>query len=462
MPALVIAAAPRGVRAVLVAIAETSGGRSVSEFFEIAYATVNKGLCVFTGTGFSKAISKNKAPGWQELLEGLCEGCADATALKKVLFPASGKNPLSLEESAQVLSIELLKSGRSIHQDIAEAVGKVKLKGDNSSVKAFCESQCFQVVTTNYDKLIEELCGEKDCQTLTPGLPVPRSPARVKVYHVHGSIDVPETMVVTADDYFRFLNSESYFSRKLSTILHENTVVILGYSLGDTNLKAIISDYNSVARSHTIGSNIFLVSRGAVPKPIKDYYSNCYGIRVIDEMDVSDFFDNLNSQIDAAKDCLEGSIENIKKVVGGGHSFTPKYLSIERSFYEIVSSLSAAGFSLGDKNVVAMFGDIIEKKTDLTRANGAWEQYTHLANWLIYLASILEIGGTSIEKEFLKSVKRSMETMSKDLKLGYSWHAYKAWRAKWDGIAPKNRNLIKDHITSKAPEEDALAIVNLG
>lgn len=434
----------------------------MSEFFEIAYAAVNNGLCLFTGTGFSKAVSENHAPSWQGLLEGLCNQCTDPPKIKESLFPSSGLNPLALEESAQVLAIELQKKGKNIHQEIADIIRNIKLSGGNRSVETFCRNQSFQVVTTNYDKLFEQLSGEADCQSLTPGLPIPRSLARVKVYHIHGSVDVPEKMVVTADDYFNFLNIESYFSRKLSTILHENTVVILGYSLGDTNLKAILSDYKSFARNHVISSNIFFVSRSVVDRPIKDYYSICYGIRVIDNMEINDFFDAIESELVAAKECAESAVNNIKNVVGGDHHFTKKYLRLEKSFYEIVSSISAAGYSIENKGVVNMFGDIIKAKSKLSSETGAWEQYTHLANWLIYIASILEMKSTSIEETFLKAVKKSMEMMSKELKLGYSWQAYKSWRAKWDGITPTNRNLIREHILEKSDWPDAFSIVNLG
>ena len=212
----------------------------MSEFFEIAYAAASNQLCLFTGTGFSKAVSDNEAPSWQGLLETICDVAPDPLGLKAALFPKNGQNPLSLEEAAQVISIELLKCGKSIHEEIAAKTGALTLKGDNSVIADFLSKRSFKVVTTNYDKLLESLSGEKDCHSLTPGLPIPRSQSRVKIYHVHGSIDSQVNMVVTSDDYFRFINSESYFSRKLSTVLHENTVVILGYSLGDTNLKAII------------------------------------------------------------------------------------------------------------------------------------------------------------------------------------------------------------------------------
>jgi hypothetical protein len=81
----------------------------MSEFFEIAYAAVTNRLCLFTGTGFSKAVTENDAPSWQGLLETICDMCDGSDSLKKSLFPSDGKNPLSLEESAQVISIELLK-----------------------------------------------------------------------------------------------------------------------------------------------------------------------------------------------------------------------------------------------------------------------------------------------------------------------------------------------------------------
>jgi hypothetical protein len=434
----------------------------MSVFFEIAYAAVNNGLCLFTGTGFSKAVSDNEAPSWQGLLEDLCDQCTEPQKIKDSLFPDDRKIPLSLEEAAQVLSIELSKNEKIIHHEIADIIRRVELSGDNSTVEEFCKKQKFTVVTTNYDKLMEQLCDEADCQSLTPGLPVPRSPSRVKVYHIHGSVDVPENMVVTADDYFGFLNSESYFSRKMSTILHENTVVILGYSLGDTNLKAILSDYKGFSKNHVIGSNIFLVSRTVVDRPIKDYYSNCYGIRVIDNTDVEQFFNAVKKELEAAEKCAESSFKNIKKVVEKNHHFTEKYLTLENSFYEIVSSISATGYSLEHQGVVKMFGDIIEAKSSLTAQTGAWEQYTHLANWLIYIASILEIGSTSIEGKFLKAVQKSMESMSKELKLGYSWHAYRAWRAKWDGIIPTNRRLIRDYMVKNTTFTDAISIVNLG
>jgi hypothetical protein len=267
-------------------------------------------------------------------------------------------------------------------------------------------------------------------------------------------------MVVTSEDYFNFINGDSYFSRKLSTVLHENTVVILGYSLGDTNLKAIISDYKGFSKSHVIGSNIFFVSRSKVDQHIKDYYAHSYGIRVLDEIDIHGFFKELNEKIPKAEGIAEKSLKSLRKVVYDGRHFKDTYIKLDDSFYRIVSALSAEGLSLNDKRVVAMLGDVIEAKKKLTLENNAWEQYEQLAGWLAYLGSIFEVSGTSIEDVYLTAVLRSMETMRKGTYIGYSWHAYKVWRKRWPSIIASNRLLIKKHIEAETTWPDALAIVN--
>lgn len=432
----------------------------MSEFFEIAYAASSGRLCLFTGTGFSKAVTENYAPSWQGLLELMCDMTNDPDALKKALFPQNVPHPLSLEESAQVISLELSKKNISIHDEISKVIKKIKLSGNNAVISNFLSKRSFEVITTNYDKLMEELSNDSECHSLTPGLPIPRSPARVQVYHVHGSIDSPSNMVVTSDDYFKFIHAESYFSRKLSTVLHENTVVIIGYSLGDANLKSIISDYQGFSKNHVISSNIFLISRSKVDQHIKDYYSHCYGIRVIDNLSTHDFFQKVADNMQDAEKCREMSIKSLNSVLYHNHEFTDDHLRIENSFFEIISALGAIGKSINDKAVVSAIGKIIETKIRLTQEPGAWIQYEHLARWLIYLATILELKGKTIEPIYLSATLHSMNSMRKGQFLGYSWHAYTAWNTGWAKIISANRSIIKNHIEDKTDWPDALSVVN--
>lgn len=379
--------------------------------------------------------------------------------IKAALFPAGGPNPLPLDEAAQIIEIELQRVGKSVHEEIATLIRSLTLVGDNKPITDFAQTNTFEVVTTNYDKLFQQLASGVGPQTITPGLPIPRSSAKVQVYHVHGSIDSPRNMVVTSDDYFRFLNSDSYFAKKLSTILHENTVVILGYSLGDTNLKTILSDYKGFSRTNVIGGNIFLVSRSAVDQHIKDYYAHSFAIRVIDQTDIHAFFQHVNAALPDATKCAETSKSNIKKVLYEKHTFTDDYLQIESSFFEIVASISAIGVSLNSADVVKLFGVIVDKKISFTNSYGAWSQYTHLAIWLAYLASLIDLSGTSIQGNFLVATLRSMEAMSKGQERGYSWQAYRTWSSSWSSIMPSNRQLIRTHIEAGAKRPDALELV---
>ncbi len=430
-----------------------------NEYLEIAYAAALGQLCFFTGTGFSKAVTEDRAPSWQGLLESVCAAAQDPSALQASLFPGGKVGVLSLEETAQIISIELAKTGKSIHQEISTIIGSLHPSGDNSHVNDFISKRSFTVVTTNYDKLLEEMAGASECQSMTPGMPIPRAESRIKVYHVHGSIDCAKEMVVTSDDYFRFINIDSYFSRKLSVSLHENTVVILGYSLGDTNLKAIFSDYKVFSRTNVIGSNIFLVSRTATNQYVKDYYAHCYGIRVIDRTEISSFFKSLNEALPDAESKAGESIENIRKVIFDKHEFTEGYLRSETSFFEIIASLAATGLNINNKRVVKSIGQIIKTKIELTGENNAWAQYAQLARWLAYLATILDLNGTPIEQTFLDATLRSMNSMSNRYKLGYSWEAYLSWSSHWPGILATNRALIRRHIEASSTWADALAVV---
>ena len=179
----------------------------------------------------------------------------------------------------------LRNKDKNIYFEISSIIQKLKLseQSDIKNIKNFFRNQKFHLITTNYDKLAESLV-EDDFHSLSPGKPIPKSSAKTKIYHIHGSIDFPNDMVVTAEDYFKFINYESYFSRKLSVCLHENLVVILGYSLSDTNLKAIINEYKGFSSKQYIPSNIIFVSRQKTSQPTKDYYLSCFGIIFIDSM----------------------------------------------------------------------------------------------------------------------------------------------------------------------------------
>lgn len=379
---------------------------------------------------------------------------------KETLFPEAG-HALNLDEIAQVIEIKLRKLGENLHESVAEHISALALECDLPKTREFFTKETVRVVTTNYDKLLEELAGE-DSLSVAPGLPVPRSDSRVKVLHVHGSVNAPSKMVVTSDDYFRFMEKDSYFSRKTSSLIHENTVVIFGYSLSDTNLKALFNEQLGFVREHRVSSNIFFVSRGAVTQEVIDYYYRCYGIRVIQNTTVEHFFETLSSLIPSAKKRFPRSIKNYKGVFQAGKQFKDERIREEESFFEIVASMGAMGSSLDAPEVVSTFDDVISRKQVFAKEPDQWDQYVQLAKWLVYLGSVLEIRETSIENTFLKAVEFSLDRMSKKQKLGYSWHAHTVWDEGWSKISADNRSLIAEHIANVGTNVDGTNIVARG
>jgi hypothetical protein len=71
------------------------------------------------------------------------------------------------------------------------------------------------------------------------------TPADPLVYHLHGHYEVPQSMVLTEDDYLEFLvrlnrdASERLLPSVIRTALAENSLLFVGYSLSDLNFQVL-------------------------------------------------------------------------------------------------------------------------------------------------------------------------------------------------------------------------------
>ncbi|MEN9985182.1 MAG: hypothetical protein RI925_684, partial [Pseudomonadota bacterium] len=404
----------------------------MSVFFEIAYAAANKRLCFFLGAGFSKELTQGHAPSWDMLLKQLCDLLKDSEKTKEDLFSGSKKGQLlTFEEIGQILALEFKRQKMNLHEEAARLISRLTLKGDNRLVKNFLCRHSPHVITTNYDLLIEKLLGD-EAVSISPGLPVPRISGKTKIYHVHGSINAPAHIVITSDDYFKFISNEGYFSRKLSTMLHENTVVIMGYSMGDVNLKAIINEHRRLSIGHNPGGNIFFVSRASVNQQIKNYYFECYGVTVVDDVDVKGFFRKTNKHIKRVEEFISTSIQDIDNVLVLGHEFVDDFIWIESSFYIIISAIHCTTHRFNEEKTLNAISDILCKKIGLaSMPYGSWHHCAHLSGWIIRLGEMMRIKGSLLEGVFLEAADLTMSNMSKENKIGFSWKAYHEWSNGW-------------------------------
>ncbi|MFM5215642.1 SIR2 family protein [Aeromonas hydrophila] len=406
-------------------------------------------------------ITNLKAPNWLNLLKECAKHIEDGDKLIEQLFP-NNKPVMPLEECASIIQVKLHSEGKCLHTEIAKIIRKLKLGKVTDNLKKFVgDFPNLKFITTNYDLLIEkELLKDKESTTYSIGYPVNRQPKGVQIYHVHGSIKHPKKMVVTADDYFRFINRPDYFSKKVQTLIEENTTVIIGYSLGDINFRAILNNQRS-NRIHDINrQNLFFLSRSKVDQNVKDYYDRSYGLRVIDNTEIDDFISEILDKHNEIKDRVAKSRNLLMRVLEGKKRFTDVYLKKGDSFFEIVATLSSNGILISHPDVITFLKDVLKRKDNFTSENGAWIQYVHLAKWLIHLGSIMDIKGTSLEEVYLSAVDTSFGNMSKKQIYGRSWDAFTAWKKSWYSLTYDNRQMVIEYFKENYISDDGKEVIN--
>jgi hypothetical protein len=95
-----------------------------------------------------------------------------------------------------------------------------------------------------------------------------------------------------------------------------------------------------------------------------------------------------------------------------------------------------------------MLLDVLEKKRQFSREDNAWPQYEHLADWLVEIGCLIDVKQAGITKEYLQLVDYSFRYMRKELIVGYSWAAFKVWRARFGELKIENQNLIRKYVAS--------------
>lgn len=106
------------------------------------------------------------------------------------------------------------------------------------------------LITTNYDNMLENIFPGYEAIV---GKKVLRYNLNAygEVYHIHGSVDEPSTIVINNSDYAQWHKDSKYFAAKLLTYFVEHPVIILGYSLTDPNVRTVLEDIGAIVADET-------------------------------------------------------------------------------------------------------------------------------------------------------------------------------------------------------------------
>lgn len=198
-------------------------------------------LIPFVGAGFS---SVQGLPGWEALL-------SHVTA--EVQATSEAQDRLTYDEIRRACDGDHLRVAEYLHLISGGSIGPVRhaisnclrsdvLPVDSTAHVELVNLDAAQVYTTNFDDLVESayrFLGE-DADVVALQRDVARSHAeRTQVVKYHGDLRHDETLVVTESQYYTRLDLESPMDLKFRSDLLGRSVLFIGYSFSDINIRVI-------------------------------------------------------------------------------------------------------------------------------------------------------------------------------------------------------------------------------
>jgi len=198
---------------------------------EVVRAVDEKRLAVFVGAGVSRLVG---CMGWSDLAKDLAERALQAD----VITYKDKESILQIPDHRKVITIcHGLLEAKGLKDKFKEAMQKA-LRDDLQVTEPNIYDDIYKLrgvfVTTNADRLFHRHFDKASIHFDRKELD-PENVERLNLYHIHGCILTPETMVFTLKDYFRCYNDET-IKQFLKRIFTEYTVLFLGYGLTEFEL----------------------------------------------------------------------------------------------------------------------------------------------------------------------------------------------------------------------------------
>lgn len=189
-------------------------------------AFIENRAALFIGAGVSRSVQG--LPDWKELIEPLKAGILDcpndATLLDIAQYYANQEGSVEL---ARQLKAKLEKDDlepSEIHHSL------VRLPVD-------------RIYTTNFDTLLERAYKKvsgRDAQRITRAAHVALTSGGLSIVKLHGDLDDPEHIVITAGDFEDYFESHTALGQQLTSDLARRVILFVGYSFTDPDIRNIL------------------------------------------------------------------------------------------------------------------------------------------------------------------------------------------------------------------------------
>lgn len=218
-------------------------------------------------------ISKNSnLPSWKELIEEF----AEEIQYEPYLHNRSDYR-FSTDEFLKIPQYAYDTDSKR-YLEILERIMLVHAKS-NSLNKMILKLLPNHIVTTNYDKLIENTDDLNNLlyTVVTSDKDLLVSQGEHYIIKMHGDVDDLSSIVLKENDYLNYTNNHILLETFIKSLLVDHTFLFIGYSLNDYNLKQIMSwiDYLSSKESVSeLRHKNFIIQDGKTEEYEVNYWEN--------------------------------------------------------------------------------------------------------------------------------------------------------------------------------------------
>ncbi|TQJ31473.1 SIR2 family protein [Microbacterium sp. SLBN-146] len=193
-------------------------------------------LIPFVGAGFSASLG---LPSWERLLEQVCEHTDGVVSFEELKEATNG-------DYLQIAEYLYLRHDRQIgpirHQIETSFASSAADPTRSGAHIELVNLDAGQIYTTNYDDMIERLfrsLGKSVTPVVLPKDVALADPDRTQVVKYHGDLKHERTLVLTESAYYKRLDFESPMDLKFRSDLLGKSVLFMGYSFRDVNIRII-------------------------------------------------------------------------------------------------------------------------------------------------------------------------------------------------------------------------------
>ena len=211
-----------------------------SQYMEIAKLIANSDCVLFLGSGVSMGEKdENGLPGAEELATDLFKEIKDSKP------PLIGWERRNLAKVSNLF--EIIKGKPALDCYIKGKISKVlePLKFH----KLVSQLPFKIIITTNYDLLLENQFDDihKEYIKIVDAEDIKNwNEQKIIILKIHGCIDRSKELIISEDDYIKYLSKTSLFHDILKYLFCTKNVLFIGYSLSDINIKLILQTVEDV------------------------------------------------------------------------------------------------------------------------------------------------------------------------------------------------------------------------